>query len=137
MESPAFLNAREASFGFQIGGEQDFLVMLFMDRNAIHELTGAVSELGGEARGTAGNDTAGVGSKATAPQRYDVQVYADRNGLYGGAFVKNGAILPDSKANLSYYGEPLTMRNILFDNEPKLTPAASGLAEKLSEYSGK
>ena len=133
----AFLRANEASFGFQIGGEQDFLVMLFRDTNSIHELTAPTGELGGEARGTAGNDSAGVGGKVTSPKQYDVQVYSDRTGFYGGAFVKNGAILPDDKANLVYYGQSLTMQNILFDDKAQPTPAVTSLAETISAYSRK
>jgi lipid-binding SYLF domain-containing protein len=133
--APAFLTANEASFGFQIGGEQNFCVMLFSDTNSIHELTGPVGKIGGEARGTAGNDAAGVGGQVTEPKQYGVQVYTDRSGLYGGAFVKNGAIAPDDKANLVYYGEALTMQNILFDAKVGATPAAASLREKIKAFS--
>jgi lipid-binding SYLF domain-containing protein len=133
----AFLSANEASLGFQIGGEQNFFVMLFMDPSPIHELTAPTSELGSEVRSTAGNDTAGVGSKVTLPKQYDVMVYDDRTGLYAGAFVKGDAILPDDKANLIYYGKSLTMQDILFDKKVKATPAATSLTEKISDYSKK
>ncbi len=133
----AFLGANEASLGFQIGGEQNFYVMLFMDTNAIQELTVSDSELGGEARGTAGNDSSGVGGKVTSPQQYNVQVYDDRVGLYGGADVKAGAITPDDKANLTYYNQALTMKDILFGKKIKPTPAATDLANKIAEYSRK
>jgi lipid-binding SYLF domain-containing protein len=63
----AFLTASEASLGAQIGGEENFFVFLFMDTNSLYQLTGQNSELGSEVRSTAGNDTAGVGSKVTSP----------------------------------------------------------------------
>jgi lipid-binding SYLF domain-containing protein len=135
--APAFLTANEASFGFQIGGEESFCVMLFSDTNSIHELTGPVGKIGGEARGTAGNDAAGVGGQVSAPKQYGVQVYTDRSGLYGGAFVKNGAIAPDDKANLAYYGQALTMQDILFEAKVAPTPAATRLSEKITAFSKK
>jgi lipid-binding SYLF domain-containing protein len=135
--APAFLTANEASFGFQIGGEESFCVMLFSDTNSIYELTGPVDKIGGEARGTAGNDAAGVGGQVTAPKQYGVQVYTDRSGLYAGAFVKNGAIAPDEKANLAYYGQALTMQDILFDGKGEATPAAASLREKIMAFSKK
>ena len=133
----AFLSANEASLGFQIGGEQNFFVFVFMDTNSIHELTEPNRELGSEVRSTAGNDTAGVGSQVISPKQYDVMVYDDRAGLYAGAFVKGGAIVPDDNANVSYYGQSLTMQNILFDKKVKATPAETDLAEKISDYSKK
>src|SRR6266496_3125625 len=51
----AFLSATEASLGFQIGGQQTFVVILLMNTNAARMLTDSDIELGGEARGTAGN----------------------------------------------------------------------------------
>jgi lipid-binding SYLF domain-containing protein len=133
----AFLSANEASIGFQIGGEQNFIVMLLMDTNAVQELTASSSELGGEARGTAGNNAAGVGGDVTSPQQGNVLVYSDRTGLYGGAFVKAGAITPDFKANVTYYGKALTMKDILLGDEVKASPTTTDLIEKISEYSKK
>ncbi len=131
----AFLSANEASLGFQVGAEQNFFVILFMDTNSVQELVTQTGELGGDARGTAGNDAAGVGGNVTSPKQYNVLVYSDRNGLYGGAFVKAGAILPDDKANVIYYGQPLTMGDILFGNKVRATPAATDLAEQISAFS--
>ena len=56
----AFLDANEASLGFQIGGEQHFYIMLFMTTNSTRLLLDQKVDFGGEARGTAGNNTGGV-----------------------------------------------------------------------------
>src|SRR5215510_16358190 len=44
----AFLSANEASLGFQIGGEQNFFVILLMTTNANQLLTGSTFDVGGE-----------------------------------------------------------------------------------------
>ena len=45
---PAFLTASEASLGFQIGGQQSFVVILLMNSNATQQLTQSNIKFGGE-----------------------------------------------------------------------------------------
>lgn len=95
--APAFLTATEASLGFQIGGQQSFIVILLMNTNATRLLTDGDMESGGETRGTAGDSSAGVEGKIRSNP--SVQVYDDHKGLYGGAALKGGAISSDEDAN--------------------------------------
>lgn len=130
----AFVKADEASLGFQIGGQQTFLVILLMtEASAKTLIADAAWEFGGEARGTAGNDSAGVEGKVEDIQR-SVMIYDERQGLFGGAAVKGGAISPDHDANLSYYGGEATMHEILFDKKYKPTEPAIALARKIDQY---
>ena len=129
----AFVEANEASLGFQIGGQQSFIVILLMTTNATQTLTEANIEFGGEARGTAGNTSAGVEEKVASSEA-QMLVYSDRKGLFGGAAIKGGAIAPDEEANLAYYGEFLTMRDILFDRKVKATETARNLARNIKAY---
>jgi lipid-binding SYLF domain-containing protein len=128
----AFLQANEASLGFQIGGQQSLVVILLMDTNATRMLTEGSFDFGGEARGTAGESSAGEEGKF-APQKGSIQVYVDRQGLYGGAAIKGDAITPDDKANRVYYGQFLTVREILLDKKVKPTETALALIGKLTE----
>lgn len=130
----AFYSATEASLGFQIGGQQSFVVILLMDTNATRRLTESAFEFGGEARGTAGDVSAGQEGKLTS-KAAAVLVYADRKGLYGGAAIKGGDISPDHEANQLYYGEFLTAKDILFDRKVKPTNNTEELAKKLLEHS--
>jgi len=130
----AFLGANEASLGFQVGGQQSFIVVLLMDTNATRLLTEPTFEFGGEARGTAGDTSSGVEGKVSTPEP-SVLVYDDRKGLYGGAAIKAGAIAPDDEANRAYYGKSVTVKDILFGQVVEPTQAATDLASKLTEYS--
>jgi lipid-binding SYLF domain-containing protein len=130
----AFLGASEASLGFQIGGEQDFYVILLMSSDANRLLTEPNFTFGGEARGTAGNSSGGQeGKVSTVEQPY--LVYSDRKGLYGGATIKGGAVTPDEKANFIYYGQSLTMRDILLNHKVEPTDSATDLAKSIAMYS--
>jgi lipid-binding SYLF domain-containing protein len=130
----AFVRANEASVGFQIGGEQNFFVILLMHTNAVRMLTEAKIDFAGEARGTAGDTSAGEQGQISVNEN-PVLVYANRTGLYGGAAIKGGAISPDDEANQIYYGDYLTMQDILFDKKVQPSETTSELVKKLTEYS--
>ena len=132
----AFLSATEASLGFQIGGQQTFVVILLMNTNAARMLTDSDIELGGEARGTAGGNSSGVEGKLPITER-SVIVYDDRNGLYGGAAIKGGSLSPDEKANQLYYGKYVTMPDILFDKKVTQSETVAALVEKIIQHSKK
>jgi lipid-binding SYLF domain-containing protein len=132
--SAAFLIANEASLGFQVGGQQSFIVILLMNTNATRTLTDATFEFGGEARGTAGKSTAGAAGTVSLTER-PVLVYDDRKGLYGGAAIKGDAITPDTEANRVYYGQFLTLKDIVFDHKVEPTEAVMHLAEKITDHS--
>jgi lipid-binding SYLF domain-containing protein len=130
----AFLKANEASLGFQIGGQQSFLVMLLMNEDATRVLTDPDFEFGGEARGTAGDSSAGAEGNVKTKER-SILIYDDRAGLFGGAALKGGALSPDTEANLAYYGEPVTVKEILFEKKVKPTEEAEKFAARITELS--
>ena len=132
----AFLSATEASLGFQIGGQQTFVVILLMNTNAARMLTDSDIELGGEARGTAGSTSSGVEGKLATTER-SVIVYDDRNGLYGGAAIKGGSLSPDEKANQVYYEQYVGLQDILFDKKVAQSETAAALVEKIIQHSKK
>jgi lipid-binding SYLF domain-containing protein len=130
----AFLTASEASLGFQIGGEQNFFVILLMSSNSVHFLTDPNFEFGGEASGTAGDVSGGATGTISDTER-PVLVYSSRKGLYGGAAIKGGAVTPDENANEIYYNQWLSMKDILMDKKVQQTPLAASLAAKIEAYS--
>lgn len=131
----AFLKASEASVGAQVGGEKDFYIILLMTPESTRTLLQPQFNLGGEARGTAGNTVAGVQGNVVSPAAPSVIVYSARSGLYGGAAVKGGSISPDDQANTIYYGKYVTMSDILFGHKVQPTEAAVNLASKINLYS--
>ena len=130
----AFLTANEASLGVQIGAEQNFFVILLMSSNAPRFLTDPSFEFGGEASGTAGDVSGGASGTVSDTER-PVLVYSSRKGLYGGAAVKGGSVSPDENANQAYYGQWLSMKDILYDNKVQPTSIAANLAAAIDAYS--
>jgi len=132
----AFLNRNEGSFGFQAGGEQNFYVILLMTTNATRVLLKPAIDFGAEAQGTAGDNSSRTEGKIVAPFQ-SVLVYDEHNGFYGGVAFKNGALVPNDNDNQVYYGQYVSMREILFDKKLEATPAAVHLAEKIKTSSKK
>ena len=130
----AFVSANEASLGFQLGGQQSFVVILLMDTNALQVLTRSKIKFGGEASGTVG-DVSGGEQASFSPPVGSVRVYVDRIGVFGGAALKGDALKPDNKANQMYYGQFLTMRDIVFEKKVQPTDTTSELVKKLVQYS--
>ncbi|MBI3879623.1 MAG: lipid-binding SYLF domain-containing protein [Verrucomicrobia bacterium] len=130
----AFVRTSEGSFGAQIGGEHSFVVVLLMNKEVNAQLTQPKFEFAGQAQGTAGNASGNAEGKVSN-RSGPVLVYIDRKGLYGGAVVKCNELSPNDEANRIYYGEFLTMKDILFDKKVKPTEATVELGDKLAEYS--
>src|SRR5260370_31208080 len=105
-----------------------------MNTNATKLLTEPNYQVGGEAQGTAGQNSAGVGDSISSVER-PVLVYNDSTGLYGGASVKAGSISPDDKANIIYYGQAVSTKDILLLKKVEPTPTAIELAALLDKYS--
>ncbi len=131
----AFVVANEASLGFQIGGEQNFYVILLMTTNATRFLTDPNFQFGGEARGTAGDASAGAEGALPTYNQQPVLVYSDRHGLFGGVAIKGNSVSPDNTANRVYYGQALTMKDILFDGKVAPSDNAVALGDKLTAAS--
>jgi len=93
-----------------------------------------VFDFGGEARGTAGDQSTGAEGKLSTDER-PVLVYDERQGLFGGAAIKGGKVAPDDDANLKYYGKAFAPKEILVEKTVKPTKAAEHFAEKIDKYS--
>ena len=129
--APLFLTASEASLGFQIGGKQSFVVILMMTTNATRMLSDGDIEFGGEASGTAGDAKSGV--EGTVKSTPSILIYDDQKGLYGGASIKGGAISSDEDANTTYYGQYVTVEDVVFQNKVKPSETAKTLTEKIEK----
>ncbi len=127
----AFIKGNEASVGAQIGGEENFYIVLLMTSNSTWRLIDPKIEFGAGAGGTVGESSGGVG---TTPSEQEILVYKGQTGLFGGAVIKGGGISADAEANRLYYGQDISMRNILFDSKVQPSAAASNLASKIHAY---
>jgi len=125
----SFMESHEGSFGAQIGGKSTFVVILLMNEAARERLTASKVDFGGEAGGTGGSSSGGVGDNFT--QEPPMLVFGESKGLYGGATIKGGSVAANDKANQNYYGQFYSIKDILFDGKVKPSETAADLAKKL------
>ncbi len=130
---PAFMKSSEASLGFQVGGQQSFVVILLMRTNILDELSSGSYKFSGEASGTAGENSSGVEGNISGPEPH-VLVYTDKEGLYGGAALKGASLKIDTKADVTYYGQAVTPKEILVDHKVEPSSPAVDLARKLEGF---
>jgi lipid-binding SYLF domain-containing protein len=125
----SFMNSHEGSFGAQIGGKSTFCVILLMTEAARDRLTASKVDWGGEAGGTGGSSSGGVGDNFT--EEPPMLVFGESKGLYGGAAIKGGSVAADDKANQKYYGQFYSIKDILFEKKVKPSETATDFAKKL------
>jgi lipid-binding SYLF domain-containing protein len=125
----SFMNSHEGSFGAQIGGKSTFCVILLMTEAARDRLIASKVDFGGEAGGTGGSSSGGVGDTFT--EEPPMRVYGESKGLYGGATIKGGSVAADDKANQTYYGQFYSIKDILFENKVKPSETATDFVKKI------
>lgn len=125
----SFMTSHEGSFGAQIGGKTTFCVILLMDDAARNRLIASKVDFGGQAAGTGGSSSGGVGERFT--EEPPILIFGESKGLYGGAVIKGGSVDVDDKANEAYYGHFYSIKDILFDKKVPPSETATEFARKL------
>lgn len=128
-----FLSAGEGSFGYQAGVQRTDLVLVLMNGQALQLLTDPNFKIGGDVRATMGPKSGGDQLNLKTDQS-PVLVYGDTKGLFGGAALQTGGLVPDAAGNQEYYGKSLTMKEIVVDQKVEPTEAAKLLAAKIDQY---
>ena len=130
--APSFVASAEASFGFQIGGQMADAVILIMNRFGVESLLFSKFNIGVDASlalGPVGRDTEAKIGPNTA-----FLVYSKSKGLYGGLTFEGGFISQDDRANEQFYGEKISVRKIL-RNDDDVPDEAKELIRTLEKYS--
>ena len=112
---PAFLDAGEASFGFQFGGRSLNTVYVINDEAGVRLLYKSKFNFGINANAVAGPRVAEA-EEASQIIKASVYVYQKSNGLYAGAKLKTGWLTPHNSANRTFYSTEHRMPEILFSD---------------------
>ncbi|MSP47720.1 MAG: hypothetical protein EXQ95_00175 [Alphaproteobacteria bacterium] len=127
---PAFVSVAGASFGFQIGVEAKEVLFLVVTDKGMASLLSAQAKLGADASISVGPVGAGVEASTTGSPATDIVAFSKSQGLFGGAALEGSVIRPKSDFNESYYGKPVTPKQILIDRTVN-NPGADGLRRAL------
>jgi SH3 domain-containing YSC84-like protein 1 len=130
---PAFLNAGEASLGFQVGAKAINTVLVLMDDSAARLLLNSKFNFGVDAKAIAGVRQAEA-EAVTKPLPADanVYVYSLKEGYYVGATVKTGYMSPNDDANRVFYNSTNKLPELLYSDWVQVPPEAQYLVSYVS-----
>lgn len=105
---PAFYTVGSASIGLQAGAQESEVIYLVMSDAGMSALMGTKFQLGVD--GTITTGPIGVGAQAATT---DMLAFSRGVGLFGGISAEGTVIHPDYKRNQAYYGQPVSVSEIL------------------------
>ncbi|MFT3830166.1 MAG: lipid-binding SYLF domain-containing protein [Opitutaceae bacterium] len=132
---PTFLDAGEASLGFQLGAKSVNTIYVINDEVGARLLYRARFNFGADAAAVAGPRTADV-QEATQIIKAPVYVYQKNSGLFAGAKVKTGWLAADNNANRVYYQTERTMPELLWADWVTPPQEASDLMTDIRNAAG-
>src|SRR5215510_192530 len=102
---PAMISITGGSFGFQIGGQETDVVMLFMTPDSLKHLLRDKVTLGVDASVAGGPKGREASAETNASMRAEILTYGRSRGAFAGVSLKGAVLRPDKDANKNLYGK--------------------------------
>lgn len=131
--NPAFINVTGGSFGFQIGAKSSDLILVFPSRKVLNDLLSKDVEFGGNISGTAGPLGRSVREPLEGFDDNKIYAYSRSKGLFGGVTVEGSKLSIDKQDNREFYGQPVTVRQILTQQSLSAPPVVNSLKQVLRQ----
>lgn len=130
---PSFVGITGGSWGMQIGAESSDLVLFFMsERGARSLMTGSKLTLGGTASVAAGPFGRSGEASTDLKLNAEIYTYAKSKGLFAGLSLEGARLAADPKSNAQYYGQPVSVNQLLFEHKaPKVPTEAEAFLKTL------
>ena len=123
--APAAIRVEGGSVGFQIGGSEQDVIMLVMNRDGINNLLKDQFTLGGEGTVAAGPVGRHPSAQTDAMMHAEILSYSRSRGIFVGVSLDGATLRRDDESNEELYGRKLTNREILTGDLKAPPPAAS------------
>ena len=101
---PAFYTMGSASFGLQIGGQSQEIILLIMSERGLSSVLKNEVKLGADISAAAGPKGVGAEASTTTNLRADIYSFSLNQGAFLGASVEGAVIHPRKAKNHAYYG---------------------------------
>jgi lipid-binding SYLF domain-containing protein len=132
--APAAIRVEGGSVGFQIGGSEQDVILLVMNRTGMDKLLKSQFTLGGEGTVAAGPVGRDATAQTDALMRAEMLSYSRSRGVFAGISLQGATLRQDDDADQELYGKKLTNRDILA-GEVAPPPGAAKLNAMLSKIS--
>jgi SH3 domain-containing YSC84-like protein 1 len=135
MGAPAFFSLGAGSVGWQFGGQSADLVLLIMNPDGIKHLLKDRFTLGGDAAAVAG--PVGRTARAATDAQLHAQIlsWSRSRGVFLGAALAGSVVKPDTEANATFYGTPVTAHELLLDHSVPTPASAEPFVRAASKHS--
>src|SRR3989454_7688827 len=110
---PAMISVTGGSFGFQIGGQETDVVMLFMTPDSLKHLLRDKVTLGVDASAAGGPKGRDASAQTNATMRAEILTYSRARGAFAGVSLKGAMLRPDKDANKSLYNRPVEAKELV------------------------
>lgn len=132
--APAAIRIEGGSVGFQIGGSEQDIIMLVMNRDGMNKLLKDQFTLGGQGTVAAGPVGRDASAQTDALMHAEILSWSRSRGIFAGISLAGATLRRDEDADLELYGSRLSNRAILA-GEVKTPPAAAPLEAMLDKTS--
>ncbi len=132
---PVMIALKGGSVGFQLGGQEIDVVMLFMTPDSMKYLLRDKVTLGADASAAAGPKGRATSAETSASMRSEILTYARSRGLFAGISLKGAAVTPDKDANRNVYGREIDAKQLLEQGNVAIPEAGRKFVETVSRAS--
>ena len=132
---PCFVTIAGGDIGFQIGAESIDLFLVVMSEKGLQGILSNSVKFGADASvaaGPVGRST--EASLSDANLKADMYSYSQAAGAFAGVTIGGSGMVTDPKDNQVYYGKKLSVQEILYGGNVKITPEVQTYIEVLNKY---
>jgi len=131
---PAFYSLSSGSFGAQIGGSEQTVLLFFMNKEGLKVLSKDGIDWAGTARATGGPSSASDAQSWSKETTADIYVYSSSSGLEASAAVKGINSEYDVESNDNYYSKDGLSRQSIFGGSVPMPAAGQAFVNALNQY---
>ncbi|MBN3038124.1 MAG: lipid-binding SYLF domain-containing protein [Candidatus Omnitrophica bacterium] len=137
--NPAFFDLSGTSLGLQAGGQKIDLVLMIRSEEAFAGMLENKYNVGNKSSLTIGpiGRNAESGVLLDTDESGGIYTYSRTKGLFAGSALKGIKVKENKGAILNYYGTPLSVQDILYQNKGELEDAGQNLISVLEKYTAK
>ena len=132
--NPAFYTLASASFGLQIGLEDQEMVLFVMSERALNDFMADEFKIGAQANLAIVTLGSTAEASTTSNFKADIIIWSSNTGAYAGLTLNGSLIKPRDSWNESYYGRPESVRTIVTTRTAQ-NPGAGPLRQELASIS--
>ena len=132
---PAMISLTGGSFGFQIGGQETDVVLLFMTPDSFKHLMRDKVKLGADASIAGGPKGRTAEASTNATMRAEILSYSRSRGVFAGISLAGAVLRPDNDANEKLYGRKVEVKQLVEEGNVAIPEPATKFVNSVSQAS--